>query len=281
MSGARHSLDLTMYELTDPTVESILAGDAARGVRVRVILDGRLERSHNTSAYDYLRARGVTVRWSSGRYFVTHEKAFVVDDTTAVVMSLNLASRYYATTRDVAVVDDDRRDVDAIESVFGADLNGSATGTPAGDDLAWSPGQSASDMLALIRSARTSISLESEELADPGVIDALLAAQQRGVAVHVVMTYQSDWVSAFNRLSRAGAQVSVLHGETPRYIHAKILAVDAGHRDQRVLVGSQNISTASLREDRELGIVLLQPTMVHRLADLIATDGAAGQPWTP
>jgi phosphatidylserine/phosphatidylglycerophosphate/cardiolipin synthase-like enzyme len=281
LSGVRRSLDMTMYELTDPTIEGILADDAARGVRVRVLLDGRLERSHNTSAYDYLRARGVTVRWSSSRFFVTHQKSFVVDDRTAVVMSLNLASRYYATTRDVAVVDHDPRDVAAIESVFVADLDGHGTGTPAADDLAWSPGQSAADMLALIRSARTSISLESEEMSDPSVISALLGAAHRGVHVTVVMTYQSDWATAFDRLLAAGCRVVVLHGESPRYIHAKILAVDAGRPDQRVLVGSQNISTTSLQHDRELGIVLLQPRLVGELAALVATDAAAGEPWQP
>jgi cardiolipin synthase len=50
-----------MYELAD------LARDAARGVRVRVILDQDLEKSRNTSAYDYLTAHGVDVRWGPAR----------------------------------------------------------------------------------------------------------------------------------------------------------------------------------------------------------------------
>ena len=39
LSTAHHGVDLEMYELDDPAIESILAADAARGVRVRVILD--------------------------------------------------------------------------------------------------------------------------------------------------------------------------------------------------------------------------------------------------
>jgi phosphatidylserine/phosphatidylglycerophosphate/cardiolipin synthase-like enzyme len=42
ITGAKHSVDLTMYELIDPTAEADLAADAARGVNVRVLLDRHL-----------------------------------------------------------------------------------------------------------------------------------------------------------------------------------------------------------------------------------------------
>ena len=61
ITGARSSVDLTMYELADPAAEADLAADAARGVDVRVILDQHLEKPRNTSAYDYLAAHGVHV----------------------------------------------------------------------------------------------------------------------------------------------------------------------------------------------------------------------------
>ena len=51
ITAARHSVDLTMYELADPTAEADLAADAGRGVDVRVLLDRHLEKSRNTSAY--------------------------------------------------------------------------------------------------------------------------------------------------------------------------------------------------------------------------------------
>ena len=39
MSSARRSLDMTMYELSDPTAEQLLIADHDKGVRVRVLLD--------------------------------------------------------------------------------------------------------------------------------------------------------------------------------------------------------------------------------------------------
>ena len=51
ITGARSSVDLTMYELRDTTAERDLAADAARGVDVRVILDRHLEKSRNSATY--------------------------------------------------------------------------------------------------------------------------------------------------------------------------------------------------------------------------------------
>jgi cardiolipin synthase A/B len=279
LSAPRRTLDMTMYELVDTTAESILADDAARGVRVRVVLDHRLERSRNQPAYDFLRSRGIEVAWSSPRYFATHEKAFVIDDTTAVVMSLNLTSRYYATSRDLVVVDHDQRDVAAIESVFAADLRGGSTGTPAADDLVWSPGQSQADLIALIDDAHDSVAVESEELSSRAIVTALVNAARRGVAVSVAITYSPDWVPAINAIVSAGGVVGVLHGESPLYIHAKLLAVDVGTPRARAFVGSENLSAASLLRDRELGIVLVAPRLVGDVAAVVRGDVSAGERW--
>jgi cardiolipin synthase A/B len=279
LAAPRRTLDMTVYELVDPTAESVLADDAARGVRVRVILDGRLERGRNAAAYEFLRSRGVEVVWSSERYFVTHEKTFVIDGSVAVVMSLNLASRYYATTRDVAVVDRDPRDATAIEAVFDADLRGAPTGTPAADDLVWSPGQSQADLVTLIDSARRSISVESEELSSRTIVAAMVAAARRGVTVSVAMTYDPGYVPGFNAITRAGGVVSLMQRESPLYIHAKLLAVDTGMPDARGFVGSENLSDASLLHDRELGIVLTSPRLVGEVGAVIAGDVRDGRRW--
>jgi phosphatidylserine/phosphatidylglycerophosphate/cardiolipin synthase-like enzyme len=281
LAAARRTLDLTMYELADPSAEELIAADAARGVRVRVLLDGRLERHRNAAAYSYLRGRGVLVAWSSSRFFATHEKTFVIDGKVAVVMSLNLASSYYATTRDVAVVDRDPADVRAIESVFTEDLHGGGGATPAADDLVWSPRQSWADLVALIERARHSVWVESEELSSPAIVRALLADAHRGVQVRIAMTYSDAWRPAFAALSAAGAEVHVMYGERPRYLHAKLLAVDVGTPQGVAFVGSENLSDASLLHDRELGLVLLDAASVRRIATVIASDLADGNVWPP
>ena len=182
MSGATSSLDLSMYELVDPQAEAVLAADAARGVTVRVVLDGNEERTSNTAAYDDLSAHGVSVQWSPSTFYASHEKAMVIDGQTAVIMTGNLTSRYYPNTRDFAIVDSVAGDVEAIEQVFEADFTGAAVETLGSGPLVWSPG-SQDALVGFIQSAKLSVGVENEELSNPAIVQPLVGDERRGVEV--------------------------------------------------------------------------------------------------
>lgn len=282
LTSPKHSLDMTMYELVDPVAEADLAADAAHGVDVRVVLDRNREEDANTPAYNYLSAHRVKVHWAASSYEATHEKAVVVDagypDQVALIMTLNLTSRYYATTRDFAVVDRGPADVAAIVSVFNADFAGDQSApTPSGADLVWSPGSEPA-LLALISSARHSLAVENEEMANAQVVSALAAKARSGVSVRVTMTYDSSYGSEFSELVAAGVGVH-LYPDTSSalYIHAKVIVVDAGTSNERAFVGSENFSTASMGYNRELGIIVTDHAIVDELATVLGQDynGAA------
>jgi phosphatidylserine/phosphatidylglycerophosphate/cardiolipin synthase-like enzyme len=245
-------------------------------------LDRNREQYTNTPAYDYLTAHRVKVRWAPSSYDATHEKAVVVDPgypgQAALIMTLNLTSRYYATTRDFAVVDHDAADVAAIASVFNADYAGDLRApTPPGADLVWSPGSEPA-LLALIGSARHSLEVENEEMANAHVVSALTSAAKSGVATHVIMTYDSSYDSNFSKLEAGGVDIH-LYPDDPSalYIHAKVIVVDAGTASGKAFVGSENFSTASMSYNRELGIVTNDPVIVNELAKTLGQDydGAA------
>jgi phosphatidylserine/phosphatidylglycerophosphate/cardiolipin synthase-like enzyme len=277
LTSARHSLDMTMYELADPVAEADLATDAARGVDVRVVLDRNREQYANTPAYDYLSAHGVKVHWAPSSYEATHEKAVVVDagypGQAALIMTLNLTSRYYATTRDFAVVDHGPADVAAIASVFNADYAGDQSAPmPSGADLVWSPGSEPA-LLALIGSARHSLAVENEEMANAHVVSALIAAAKSGVVTHVIMTDESAYRSNFSKLVAAGVDVHLYPDDSSAlYIHAKVIVIDAGTASEKAFVGSENFSTASMGYNRELGITTNDPAIVNQLAKTLGQD---------
>jgi cardiolipin synthase A/B len=274
ITAARSSLDLTMYELADSTAEADLAADAARGVNVRVILDRHLERSANTAAYDYLAAHRVHVRWGpAGTTY--HQKTLTVDDATSVIMTLNLVADDYPDTRDFAVMDTDRADVAAIVSTFNADFAGTAITPPDGADLVWSPTNAQASVLSVINGAKRTLAVEDEEMDDPAVTSALAAAARRGVNVTITITADPEWDQAFSQLARAGVHIRLYPDNSGSlYIHAKAIVADAGRSGQRVLVGSQNFSVASLDYNRELGILTSAPTIVTAIASTLASDYA-------
>ena len=281
ITGARHSVDLTMYELADPTAEADLAADAARGVDVRVLLDQHLEKSANTDAYDYLSAHGVHVRWGpAGTTY--HQKTLTVDDATSVIMTLNLVARDYPGTRDFAVIDTGRADVAAIVATFNADFAGQAITPPDGADLVWSPTNARALVLSVIDGAKHTLAVEDEEMDDPAVTAALAAAARRGVDVTITMTADSEWDQAFTELARAGAHIRLFRDvSSALYIHAKAIVAGAGRSGQRVLVGSQNFSVASLGYNRELGILTRDPRIVAAIAATLAYDFAGAASYSP
>ena len=279
ITGARSSVDLTMYELADPAAEADLAADARRGVDVRVILDRHLEKSANRAAYDYLSARGVHVRWGpAGTTF--HQKTLTVDRATSVIMTLNLVARDYPGTRDFAVIDTSRADVAAIVATFNADFAGRSIRPPNGADLVWSPTNAQASVLSVIRHATHTLAVEDEEMDDPAVTSALAAAARRGVSVRIIMTADSKWDHAFSELTSAGVHVR-LYADTSGtlYIHAKVIVADAGRAGQRVLIGSQNFSVASLDYNRELGVLSRSRAIVAAVSATLARDYSRGTPY--
>jgi phosphatidylserine/phosphatidylglycerophosphate/cardiolipin synthase-like enzyme len=272
--GAMKSVEMTMYELSDPVAESDLAADSHRGVDVRVVLDKDYSgKKVNAPAYRYLARNGVHVVWSYPNE-IFHQKTITVDGTESLVLTGNLTAKYYATTRDFGVFDTDTADVSAITSAFASDFAGHEP-APArtGADLVWSPG-SQTELVSLINSARHTLSIENEEMDSATIESALQAAAQRGVQVDVTMTYSSSWTAALDKLSAAGVKVQLYHGETPIYIHAKVISVDAGTSRQRAFIGSENFSNSSLRYNRELGVVTTNPAILTPLNATLASDFA-------
>ena len=274
MSSAKQSLEMTMYELSDPAAEQILIADHDKGVRVQVLLDRDYSGgSVNQAAYSTLSAAGVPVAWTNDSE-IFHQKTITVDDAQSAIMTGNLTSQYYATTRDFVVMDSQAADVAAIESVFASDWTGAVPSPgPAGADLVWSPG-SASPLVALIDSAQHSVEVENEEMDSSAIEAALEADASRGVTVTVIMTSDSDWDSAFSQLESAGVHV-VLYPDTSTavYIHAKVIDVDG----TKAFVGSENFSTASLDDNRELGVITSSTTVLGPLNSTLSGDAANGQ----
>src|SRR6201992_611126 len=250
---ARHSIDLTMYELSDQTAERDLGAAAKRGVDVRVVLD-RKEKSSNTSAYDYLRSHHVGVVWSSSKFEYTHQKTLVVDSSEAVIMTANLTSKYYSTSRDFLVTDTSHADVSAIGAVFTADYAHHSVTPGDGQDLVWSPTDSQDKLLGLINGAGHSLRIYSEEMGDSTIEKALIAAAKRGVNVQVCgENTDGEYDSDFKELTQGGVHVSYYSDENGFYIHGKVVEADYGTAAAKVFIGSENFSSTSLNRNRELG----------------------------
>jgi phosphatidylserine/phosphatidylglycerophosphate/cardiolipin synthase-like enzyme len=91
IQGAKQSLRVKMFALTDPQILRALIRAFGRGVKIRVMLNparhsGEIQ---NTGSRSLLRRAGIDVLDSNPAFEVTHEKSMVCDDTTALIGSAN------------------------------------------------------------------------------------------------------------------------------------------------------------------------------------------------
>ncbi|MFE9606195.1 phospholipase D-like domain-containing protein [Streptomyces hokutonensis] len=270
INSATSSLDMTMYELEDTTAVNDLIALENKGVTVRVVLD-RAHQSANSSAYTALTNAGVGVVWSPSSFVYTHQKTITVDATKSLVLTGNLTSQYYTTGRDYGVFTDDTRDVAAIEKVFNADYAGTSITPTDGDHLLWSPTDSRSRLLTVINAATTTLDVEELEFSDSTVVNAIVARAKAGVTVRVVLETPSSYASEVSAIKAAGGTVVGYSDPNGFYIHAKAMVADYGLSTQEVEAGSMNISSNSLSNNRELGIILTGTGVAQSVATTIET----------
>ncbi len=279
IAQAQKSIWLEIYLLSDRSVINALENAAHRGLDVRVMLEPHPYGggSSPSSTIDKLIAAGVKAQPTAPSFTLTHEKGMIIDGTTAFIMTSNFTrsalggysgSNGYA-NREYGIIDTNQLDVRTIINIFVADWNRSDVQIN-DPNLVVSPINARNAFLALINSAHSTLLIEAEEMGDDQVEQALVAAGGRGVHVEIILpsarSVSTDTNSAgISTIAHNGVQVR----EDPHYyMHAKMMIVDG----IRAFVGSENISTNSLNDNRELGILVADAGVLNTLQQTFQQD---------
>ena len=228
-----------------------------------------------TQTLDRLKAAGVKAQATNPAFALTHEKGMVIDGNTAYIMTANftlsaLGGGSYTKNREYGIIDTNAQDVQAVTTIFNADWN---RRTPQIHDpnLVVSPVNSRTAFTSLINSAHKTLLIEAEEMQDSSIEQAIVNAGQHGVKVQIILPSPGSSSSGdsnsngIRAISHPGIQIE----EDPHlYMHAKIIIVDG----QRAFVGSENISTASLEQNRELGILVSDQNVLGTLQQTFQQD---------
>ena len=273
LAAARRRAWIEMYLLTDgDALDALLAAHRA-GADVRVLLEpAPYGGGDNQTAFLALQQAGVDVRWFTVPDGLVHVKLLLLDDA-AWILTPNLTSAGLTRNREFAVVDRAPGDVARAEAVFTADASGRALAPDTATQVLVSPLDARPRLAAAVDAARASLLLEIEELSDPDLVARLGSARGRGVAVSVLVP-ASDRSAATSAavatLQSTGVPVRALPSPT---LHAKAMAVDGA----TAYVGSVNFTRASLDDNRELGILFDDTSLVSRVAATIAADWRRGE----
>lgn len=309
IEGARHCVDLETYIYRQGAVgdrfRQLLAAAAARGVRVRVLIDAYGSNELPDRYFDALERAGGEVRRFNPRRmlrfsFRNHRKLLRCD-AGAVVGGLNVGDEY-----DGDGVSQGWRD-------FAVAVEGPVVG-PLADSFErmwqlasfgresvrsfwrnrprWIPVGSRSEQLLLsgpgcptselrrtlatdIRGARSFRAWAAYFVPSRRIAVAIRSVARRGDA-QVVLGARSDvpvsrWASErlFARFLRAGVRI---HDYLPQIMHAKVLIVD-----DLVYVGSANLDVRSLRINYERLLRVRSSTLAERLREQFGLDVARSE----
>ncbi|WP_328359004.1 phospholipase D-like domain-containing protein [Mycobacterium sp. NBC_00419] len=281
---AQFSLLIKQFTFTEPGLIEAVIDRKNAGVKVRVMLNAQRSGGDraNDETYEQLKAAGVEVQWSNPKFYVTHEKSIVVDDSAAMVATYNLMIKYFTLTRDYGIITHDPQHVAQIVEVFDADWE-HRDFTPANyDGLLWSNSNSRFHMARFIDTAQERLYIQHPKYVDAVILDHIAAAADRGVKVKVLCGGKhgiSDWdildtFASLRTLRRFGVKV---RKQKNLRVHAKLLIVD----DQRALVGSMNIDRSAFDLRRELGVVIDDPAVVGRLEEIFSSDWKVSNHYEP
>ena len=273
--GARQSLRVKMFALTDPRILRALIRAHARRVKVRVMLNpargsGEIQ---NTGSRTVLRDAGIDVLDSNPAFEVTHEKSMVCDDTAALIGSANWEPDSFEKTRDYCIVTTDPREVKEIVECFEADWSRRPFEPPKSSNLIWSPGMGRVQIAQFIDSAKHSLYVQNERYQDAIIVEHLVRAKLRGVKAHV-MTRPSHSLRPDKLVEGVGdlrimRDVGIGIRKIRRLrLHAKMLLADRS----RAIVGSINLAPGSFDKRRELAIRVKDHDVVKRLFDVVHDD---------
>lgn len=260
MNNAQHEILVEMYLLSDKQMIHALEQAKARGVTVQVMIEQHpFGGGNNEKTEQELQQAGIHVEWTNPAFTLTHEKDVIVDRQEVFVMTQNLTTAAFEKNREYDIIDTNRQDVQEAGQIFLDDWDRQSFASKNGQ-LVVSPVNARQTLTSLLQGATQAISIEMEEINDPQIIQLLI---NKAKTIHItIITPTSKQLAAnaesIHALEQAGATVKSLSSP---YIHAKLILVD----NAKAYIGSINLSSQSMDQNRELGIIISQSAILNRL----------------
>jgi phosphatidylserine/phosphatidylglycerophosphate/cardiolipin synthase-like enzyme len=282
IEGARKSLRVKQFTLTDPAVMAALVQARERHLDVRIMLNPHRSSGDraNDESFKALRHAGLTVEWSNPAFAVTHEKSMVVDDALVLISTFNYATKYFTETRDYGIVSTRPEQVAEVTAGFEADWHRKPFEPDPGCGLLWSSNNSRHIMAWFIDAAKKDLIIQHPKFVDATIVERIAAARKRGVKVRLLCGGKhgiSEWdildtFASLRLLDRFGVKV---RRQKHLKLHAKLIIVDG----KQAQLGSMNIDRSAFDLRRELGIVVSGAPLIKDLTKVFEHDWHQAKPY--
>ncbi|MBE7567746.1 GTP-binding protein [Acidithiobacillus thiooxidans] len=256
--SAHHAVSVGVYYLSDRPILQALKTAHARGVNVRVIIEGKpygMKPWQVRKEEREIESTGATLHLapyrftSHGDHYAFLHAKYVCSGNECEIGTANFDWSAFHRNREYLYVTKDPAVVKAANAVFHADWNNRRAPAYAHRVLVLAPRTSAAQIIGVIQQPGP-IDIESEEMGP--YRPTLDAIARKGPLARVILpasiNAQDKQNVAFLRAH--GVQVRMMPVK-PIYMHAK--AVISGNE---ALIGSENFTKNSLEDNREMGLLL-------------------------
>lgn len=275
ISHTQSSLNVVMYGMTDSAFIQELINAKNNGKEITILLEPHPYKNDHENDYAIKKFNDAQVNlcFSDPSHFsLTHQKTFLFDQQSALIMTFNLTDATFKKERNFALLVTNPTMLQEIQRVFRADClhQPIAVETP---DLIWSPNNSRAKIIEAIRDAKSTIKIYAQTLSDYQIIGEIAKAARAGIKVEILSSANPPGAplpKQYVYLTKAGA---IFHFNDKYIIHAKVIIID----DQYALVGSINLTKPSVNANRELSVITKDPIVIHELLATFNQDSLPSQ----
>lgn len=259
ISKAKTSLDLGIFRLDRADVAKALRAAVDRGVAVRTLIahtNGGGAKKLRKLEQELLET-GASVRRTDDDLRRYHNKIMIVDRQKLYVLGFNYTKLDIDKSRSFGLVTRNRELVREAIKLFEADSL-RLPYAPGPKAFIVSPVNARERLAMFLRGARKTLLLFDPKLTDPMMIRILHERRAAGVSVRILGT-----------LGKRG------EGLTAEEFPGRRLHVRAIVRDSRqAFLGSQGLRKLELDGRREVGVIVKDPKVVKRMAEVFESDWA-------
>ena len=258
IQSARHELNVGVYYMTDRPILRAIQAAKARGVDVRVIIEGKpygMQSWQVKKEEREIEATGAQLHLapyrftSHGNQWSFYHAKYLASNHEAEIGNPNFSWSDFHDARNYLYVTRNPTVVKAVNAVFNADWNNQKAPAWTHQVLVLSPGTSVKQIVQVIDQPGP-IDIEDEEIGPYApTLDAIAA---KGKLARVIMpaniNAQDQKDARF--LEAHGVQVRLLPVK-PIYVHSKLVVGKS-----IAYIGSENLTRTSLERNREIGLLL-------------------------
>jgi cardiolipin synthase len=234
-----------------PVIDALEEAQDAHKVKVFVLIDGH---PFGLSSYlvnkekTMLQEANLTTGESPSWFRFDHAK-YMVSSNEVLISTANTDPSAFEKNREYVFVSNDPALITSLTNVFTVDFTGKQETVEVSKNLVLSPTNSTANILMAL-SQNGPVYSESEELSDdPDVMNAFESKGNQAYLILPSTISQSNKENALT-LMQHGVHVKLMNKDV-LYMHAKIIV-----GSNYFFMGSENYSTTSLTDNREVGIIM-------------------------